>query len=173
MEIELLGGYNGKKKEGGVLNWGKVKRDYIAGKGSYRELAAKHGVPLRTLADRARAEQWVALREQARNKSVTKTIDKIATANGVADTRLQDAAVKLIGKAMDGIKDTDPEDARKLKAYSGVLRDLKEVLDLRTPLDIQEQEARIEKLRREAEKDRDDKNREVVVAFGGADTWAE
>lgn len=155
------------------MNWGKIKRDYIAGKGSYRELAAKYGVPFRTLADRAGAEQWVALREQARNKSVTKTIDTIATANGVADTRLQDAAVELIGKVTDGIKSTDPMNARELKAYSGVLRDLKEVLDLRTPLDIQEQEARIEKLRRESEKDREERNREVVVTFGGAGGWAE
>lgn len=155
------------------MNWGKIRRDYIAGKGSYRELAAKYGVPFRTLADRAGAEQWVSLREQARNKSVTKTIDKIATANGVADTRLQDAAVELIGKVTDGIKSTDPMNARELKAYSGVLRDLKEVLDLRTPLDIQEQEARIEKLRRESEKDREERNREVVVTFGGAGGWAE
>ena len=155
------------------MNWGKIKRDYIAGKGSYRELAVKYGVPFRTLADRAGAEQWVSLREQARNKSVTKTIDKIATANGVADTRLQDAAVELIGKVTDGIKSTDPMNARELKAYSGVLRDLKEVLDLRTPLDIQEQEARIEKLRRESEKDREERNREVVVTFGGAGGWAE
>lgn len=155
------------------MNWGKIKRDYIAGKGSYRELAAKYGVPFRTLADRAGAEQWVALREQARNKSVTKTVDKLAAANGEADTRMQEAAAELIGKVTDGIKGTDPMNARNLKAYSGVLRDLKEVLDLRTPLDIKEQEARIEKLRRESEKDREERNREVVVTFGGAGGWAE
>lgn len=155
------------------MNWGKIKRDYIAGKGSYRELAAKYGVPFRTLADRAGAEQWVALREQARNKSVTKTVDKLAAANGVADTKMQEAAAELIGKVTDGIKGTDPMNARNLKAYSGVLRDLKEVLDLRAPLDIKEQEARIEKLRRESEKDREDRNREVVVTLGGAASWAE
>lgn len=155
------------------MNWGKIKRDYIAGKGSYRELAAKYNVPMKTLSTHARNEKWPQLRKQASDKAATKTVETVADANGRVQTRMQDAAVELIGKVTDGVKDTDPMNAQKLKAYSGVLRDLKEVLDLRTPLDIQEQEARIEKLRRESEKDREERNREVVVTFGGAGGWAE
>lgn len=155
------------------MNWGKIKRDYIAGKGSYRELAAKYNVPMKTLSTHARNEGWPQLRKQASDKAATKTVETVADANGRVQTRMQDAAVELIGKVTDGIKDTDPMNAQKLKAYSGVLRDLKEVLELRAPLDIQEQEARIEKLRRESEKDREERNREVVVTFGGAGGWAE
>lgn len=155
------------------MDWSRIRKDYIAGRGSYRELSAKYGVPYRTLADRAKAEKWVELRNQSRAKAASKTVEAVADANGRVQTRMQDAAEALMGKVVEGVLAADPEDARNLKAYSGVLRDLKEVLDLRTPLDIKEQEARIEKLRREAEKDKDDKNREVVVSFGGADTWAE
>ena len=39
--------------------------------------------------------------------------------------------------------------------------------------DLEEQEARIEKLRREAQEAREDKTREVSVTFGGAEEWAE
>ncbi len=155
------------------MNWGKIKRDYIAGKGSYRELAAKYNVPYRTLADRAKAEKWVELRNQSRAKAASKTVEAVAEANGRVQTSMQDAAEALMGKVVEGVLAANPKDARNLKAYSGVLRDLKEVLDLRTPLDVKEQEARIEKLRREAEKEREDRNREVVVTFGGAGGWAE
>nr|DAU25359.1 MAG TPA: Protein of unknown function (DUF1804) [Caudoviricetes sp.] len=155
------------------MNWGKIKRDYIAGKGSYRELAAKYNVPMKTLSTHARNEKWPQLRKQASDKAATKTVETVADANGRVQTRMQDAAEALMGKVVEGVLAADPEDARNLKAYSGVLRDLKEVLDLRTPLDVKEQEARIEKLRREAEKEREDRNREVVVTFGGADGWAE
>ncbi len=155
------------------MNWGKIKRDYIAGKGSYRELAAKYNVPMKTLSTHARNEEWPQLRKQASDKAATKTVETVADANGRVQTSMQDAAEALMGKVVEGVQDTDPVDAKKLKAYSGVLRDLKEVLDLRTPLDIKEQEARIEKLRRESEKDREDRNREVVVTFGGAGGWAE
>lgn len=155
------------------MDWSRIRKDYIAGRGSYRELSAKYGVPYRTLADRAKAEKWVELRNQSRAKAASKTVEAVAEANGRVQTRMQDAAEALMGKVVEGVLAADPEDARNLKAYSGVLRDLKEVLDLRTPLDIKEQEARIEKLRREAEKEREDRNREVVVTFGGADGWAE
>lgn len=155
------------------MDWNKIRKDYIAGKGSYRELAKKYGVPFRTLSDRAIAEKWVDLRKQARNKTVTKTVDTVAQANGDVGVQLQGAAVALIGKAMEGIQAIDPENAKALKAYSGVLRDLKDVLDVRSKLDMEEQAARIEKLRREAQEDREDRTREVSVTFGGAAEWAE
>ena len=155
------------------MNWGKIKKEYIAGKGSYRELAARYNVPMKTLSTHARNEKWPQLRKQASDKAATKTVEVVADANGRVQTRMQDAAEALMGKVVEGVLAADPVDAKNLKAYSGVLRDLKEVLDLRTPLDIQEQEARIEKLRRESEKEREDRNREVVVTFGGADDWAE
>lgn len=155
------------------MDWNRIRKDYIAGKGSYRELAKKYGVPFRTLSDRAIAEKWVDLRKQARNKTVTKTVDTVAQANGDVGVQLQGAAVALIGKAMEGIQAIDPENAKALKAYSGVLRDLKDVLDVRSKLDMEEQAARIEKLRREAQEDREDRTREVSVTFGGAAEWAE
>lgn len=155
------------------MDWNKIRKDYIAGKGSYRELAKKYGVPLRTLADRAKAGNWVALREQTRDKTVTKTVETVAEANGDVGVQLQKTAAALIGKAMEGIRAIDPENAKALKAYSGVLRDLKDVLDVRSKLDLEEQAARIEKLRREAQAAQEDQTREVSVTFGGAAEWAE
>ena len=153
------------------MDWNRIRKDYIAGKGSYRELAKKYGVSPQVLGRRAKAEDWVTLRGQAVDKGLTKTIETVAQANGDVGVQLQGAAVALIGKAMEGIQAIDAENAKALKAYSGVLRDLQEVLDLRPELDIREQEARIEKLRREAEKDTDT-GTEFAVELGEADAWA-
>ena len=155
------------------MDWNKIRKDYIAGKGSYRELAKKYGVSPQVLGRRAKAENWVALRGQTVDRGLTKTIETVAEANGDVGVQLQGAAVALIAKAMEGIQAIDPEDARALKAYSGVLRDLKDVLDIRPKLDLEEQAARIEKLRREAQEAQDDRTREVSVMFGGAQEWAE
>lgn len=156
------------------MDWGKIRKDYIAGKGTYRELAKKYGVTPQALGRRAKAENWVGLRRQAADKSLTKTIDNVASGNARVDTQLRDAAAALIGKTMDGIIAADPENARALRAYSGVLRDLKEVLNIRPELDIKEQEARIEKLRRENARDEEaGKAQEIEITYGGAAEWAE
>ena len=152
------------------MDWNKIRKDYIAGKGSYRELAAKYSVPLKTLSRRAKDEGWPELRKQSGHKAATQTADSLAVANGKVDTTLQEAAVELIGKAVAGIRATEATNAKSLKAYSGLLRDLKEVL--RSDLDAKEQEARIAKLRAEAEKGKEDGSNEISIELGGAEEWA-
>ena len=111
------------------------------------------------------------IRKQAGHKAATKTADAVAAGKGRAAEKIYDAAIALIDKAMDGIQAIDPEQAKALKCYSGVLRDLQDVLDLRPELDIREQEARIEKLRRDTEKD-SDTGTEIAIEIGGAEAWA-
>lgn len=154
------------------MDWNEIRAEYIAGSCTYRELAEKYGVSFRTLGARAKREGWADLRRQACDKHVTATIDTVSEASQAVGTQMQQAAAALIGKTMEGIAAIDPENARALKAYSGVLRDLKDVLDVRSKLDLEEQEARIEKLRREAQREQD-QTREVSVTFGGAAEWAE
>ena len=183
------------------MDWNRIRKDYIAGKGSYRELSAKYGVPLRTLADRAKAENWVQLRKQARDKAVTKTIENVADSNSRIDSRIYNAADRLLGileKSMDELDaavitkrfkiKTDakeittefrsidrerqaPIDRAGIRQLTQSLAELKGILDVRGGLDRQEQEARIEKLRREAEKDTDT-GTEFAVELGEADAWA-
>lgn len=64
-------------------------------------------------------------------------------------------------------------DRSGLKAIASSLRDIKEIQMLKSDLDKQEQEARIEKLRREAERE-DDTPAEIEVVFkAGAEAWNE
>lgn len=177
-------------------NWEEIRNEYLRGGVSYRDLAAKWGVSLRTLADRAKAEKWVELREQVRNKTVAKTVEAIAKQNAQVDTRINRLANRLIDKLEKAVEELDmktvtmkntmktgpmkvtteykkldreaegPVDRAGMQQLTGVLRDLKSILDVRSDLDRQEQEARIEKLRRDA-KDDDGKNRTVTVKLEG------
>lgn len=175
------------------VNWGEIRNEYINGGISYRTLAAKHGVPYRTLSDRARSEGWVKLRDQVRIKTVSKTVDSIAKSNAKVDDRINRLANRLIDKLEKAVEELDmemvivkktmktgndkvtaekktlerdkegPVDRSGLQQLTGVLRDLKAILDVRSDLDRQEQEARIEKLRRDSQVNPDEEDETGVI----------
>lgn len=63
-------------------------------------------------------------------------------------------------------------DRAGLKQLSGVLKDLREIGIFRSELDKKEQEARINKLRKDAEEEQED-NEIIVTIKGGADKYAD
>lgn len=172
-----------KGAAGIVVDWDAMRTEYIQGGVSYRELAAKYGVPFPTLADRAKAEKWVELRKQAHDKAITKTVETVAKQNAKVDDRINRLANRLIDKLEKAVDELDvktvtmkttmktgaakvtteyrkldrekegPVDKGGLQQLTNTLRDLKAILDVRSELDRQEQEARIANLRRQAEKD--------------------
>ena len=65
-------------------------------------------------------------------------------------------------------------DRQGLKQIAAALKDIKEVQMLKSELDRREQEARIEKLRKEAEKDDDKDKRSITITLeGGLDEYAQ
>lgn len=63
-----------------AVDWLAIRNDYINGGGSYRKLAEKYGVPLRTIAMRGKDEKWPEARVEQRNKIATKLQQKTADA---------------------------------------------------------------------------------------------
>lgn len=63
-----------------AVDWLAIRNDYINGGGSYRKLAEKYGVPLRTIAMRGKDEKWPEARAEQRNKIATKLQQKTADA---------------------------------------------------------------------------------------------
>lgn len=61
-----------------AVDWLAIRNDYINGGGSYRKLAEKYGVPLRTIAMRGKDEKWPEARVEQRNKIATKLQQKTA-----------------------------------------------------------------------------------------------
>ena len=156
------------------INWTAIRTDYITSNVSYRDLEAKYGVCYRQIAKKGKAEGWGSQRSQHNHTVVTKILDDDATQKVSSIERLETVADKVLDIIEAHINALDPieVDTQSLKHISGVLKDIKEVK--RNRKDLEEQDARIAKLRREAEKE-EDTNTEVVITFGsgGKKEWAE
>ena len=176
-----------------MVDWNEIRMEYILGGVSYRELAAKYGVPLATLAERAKAEKWVELRRQAHDKAITKTVEAAAKQNARVDDRINRLANRLIDKLEKAVDELDmktvtmkttmktgaakvtteykkldmekegPVDKGGLQQLTNTLRDLKSILDVRSELDRKEQEARIEALRARSSSGNDDDDNTGVI----------
>lgn len=155
-----------------MADWIRIKTEYITTDTSYRELSQKYGVHYTNIAKRAKKEDWQQLRQQQTNATQTKMIQAV-------ERRKVDSAAKLIGVSdllLDKVRgmlqeDSGPLTSQAMKNLSGVLKDIKDIQMIRSDADMREQEARIEKLRREASRDEEDGSRTVVVNIGGDSAW--
>lgn len=134
-------------------DWMKIKTEYITTATSYRKLADKHGVPFRTLADRAKAEGWYAARKKHCNDVVTKAVQKTVNQQAEKMARFTTVSDKLLNRIERIIEESESGDitAKDIRSLTAAVKDLKEIQGVRSELDRQEQEARIANLRRQAE----------------------
>lgn len=147
------------------MDWKKIKAEYIAGGTSYRKLAAKYGVSFSTLRDTAIREKWTDLREQARNKSVTKLVESIGEQNGTYKVSINEVADKLLDKITNMLESENNAflGTQGIKQLTSALKDIKEIKGLKSEIDIREQEARIDKLRKDAMGETNDTEIEITM----------
>lgn len=153
------------------MDWSKLKAEYIAGGTSYRKLAEKYGVPFSNLKNVAIKEKWADLREQAKNVTETKLVEQIGKKNAKIDDKFFNLVDKLLDKAESVIDDMPEWSVYDLKEMAVALKYIKDCRGVKSDADIREQEARIEKLRKETEDEQKDTS--VVVKFEGEiDKWS-
>lgn len=89
-------------------------------------------------------------------------------APGSGNLRLYVVADKLLGKIEQMVDTADPEllNPTQLRALAAVMKDLKQIQGIQSPLDLQEQMMRIEKLRRQTEQEEENDTIEVVFDAG-------
>ena len=157
-----------------MADWKAIKTEYITTDTSYRELAKKYGVGASTLFARASKEKWVEQKEQHQSKAVAKTLNAISN-------KQADRAAKLIGVSdilLDKVKallEADEEllvDTSIMKDVSVILKNLKDIQMIRSDADLREQEARIEKLRKEAKEESGNKEPIKVILGDGLDKYS-
>lgn len=90
-----------------MADWQAIKTEYITTDTSYRKLAQKHGVGYSVIGERARLEGWVEQREQFRNKTITKAVDKMSSKKAGKMARIDDLADKLLEKLEQAITELD------------------------------------------------------------------
>lgn len=144
------------------MDWKKIKAEYIAGGISYRKLAEKYGVSFSTLRNIAIREKWTDLREQASNKAVTKLVESIGEQNGTYTVSINDVADKLLDKIVD-MMEQEGLTSQSLRHLTSSLKDIKDIKGIKSDIDLKEQNARIEKLRKEIEGEQKDTN--ITVTF--------
>ena len=150
------------------MDWLKIKAEYIAGGISYRKLAEKHGVSFSQLKDVAVKEKWRELKEQAAEKATTKFVDKEASRAAERLSRIvaaSDSLLEAIESTINGyIAGEIMLSGKDIKSLSSAIKDIKDVQNIKHPLDVEEQQARIANLRRQAEREEVDHEIKVVIA---------
>lgn len=110
-----------------MADWQAIKTEYITTDTSYRKLAQKYDIHYKVISDRGKAEGWVELRSQYRDKTLTKTLDKISTKKSDKMARIDDLADKLLEKLEQAITELDLQlykhtDKTKVIEYNNDLR---------------------------------------------------
>lgn len=80
------------------VDWLAIKTEYITTETSYRKLAAKYGVHYKVISERGKDENWVDLRSQHRDNTLTKTLDKISRNQSDKMARIDAVTDRLLDK---------------------------------------------------------------------------
>ena len=153
------------------MDWKRIKAEYIAGGISLQKLAEKYGVSFSTIQKKSMEEKWGNLRKKSRRKEEEKIIDYVSSTEAQKAIDIIDVADKLLEKITE-IMDSAVTGTQSIKNLTSALKDLKEIKGFKSDADTREQEARIAKLRKEAEKEDDSiKEIEVVLTAAGPEEW--
>ena len=150
-----------------MADWQSIKTEYITTETSYRKLAQKYGVNTTNIAKRASSEGWVEQRKQNANKTLSKTLNAIGSKQAERTAKLIGVSDILLDK-VKALLEADQEllvDTSIMKDVSVILKNLKDIQMIRSEADLREQEARIDKLRKEAAVEKE--NNEIKVTIVG------
>ena len=150
-----------------MADWQAIKTEYITTDTSYRKLAQKYGVNATNIAKKASKEKWVEERNKNASKTLSKTLNAIGTKQAERTAKLIGVSDLLLNKVKSLLEDNDDllVDTSIMKDVSVILKNLKDIQMIRSEADLREQEARIEKLRKEALVEKE--NNEVKVTMAG------
>lgn len=151
------------------MEWTEIKTEYIATDLSIRELAEKHGCSYYTLRNKCHQGGWAKLKEERKAESVRKIVQLASDDQANRMRRLLDVSDKLLAQVereIDGLSKTkNPISKSDYKALASTIKDIKDIQSIKSKLDIEEQKARIEILKRQAQADKvdDEKPNGVVL----------
>ena len=154
-----------------MIDWLSIKTEYITTRTSYRKLAQKYGIHYKVISDRGKSEGWVELRSQHCAKTLTKTLEEISKQEAGRAARIYNVADKLLNKIEKMVDSDRPLDTKGIRALTAAVKDLKEIQNVKSDLDKQEQEARITNLRKLAEKETTQAALTVIIE--GDDSYGE
>lgn len=150
-------------------NWKKIKAEYIRGGTSYAKLAEKHSVSLSTLTKHAMKEKWADLRNETRKKAEAKMSESVANQEAKREDGFQSLADKLLQHITDNIE-VLASSATACRDITAAIKNLRDIKGMKSELDMQEQIARIEKLRKDAQQETETADVTITIE-GGDSSW--
>ena len=137
-----------------MIDWKTIETEYVTSDISHRELCEKYGICRSTISKKASEDNWTEKRNKHREKTVSKAVNAVGTKQANMAAKLYEAG----GMLLDTVKrliEENPDmlaDTSSMKDVSVVLKNLKDLMSVKSEADMLEQDARIAKLRKEAER---------------------
>ena len=132
-----------------MADWQAIKTEYITTNTSYRKLAQKYGIHYKVISERGKNEKWVELRSQHMDKTLTKTLDKISKQKATREAKIYSVSDKLLLK-IEALADRPGIMPKDVRSLVGAVKDLRDILGVKSDLDKREQRARIANLEKQS-----------------------
>lgn len=130
------------------VDWNKVKNDYVKKRMTTNQLSKKYGIPAGTIRNHATFGRWGDDRAKCAEKVNRIFAETVAEQETNRIARFVSTADLLMDRITEGISNGDLLKSNKsLRDVTGAIKDLKEILGLKSDLDRAEQEARIARLK--------------------------
>lgn len=148
-----------------MIDWKTIETEYVTTEISHRGLADKYGICRSTICKKAAEDKWSDKRKEHRAKTVSKAVNAVSKTQAEQTAKLFSVSGLLLNKVQKLLEDNEEllADTSAMKDVSVVLKNLKDLLMVKSEADLREQEARIEKLRREAEPEKSTDVPKLVV----------
>lgn len=133
----------------------KIKKDYIDGKGTYRELAEKYNVSYYAIEKiaSARHENWRKQKTEKWQKTAEKATEKAIEYESNTAVRIEQGLDMISQIVTDKLKNNDlsKADAEILNSAAEIYMKCQKIGGFKCKAELEEQQARIEKLRADTE----------------------
>ncbi len=146
-----------------MVDWTTIKTEYVTTDTSYRKLADKYGVSMTEVSRHGKEECWREQRQKYQEKAYAKTLDTLIKNQQKRVERIQTLADKILDKIEQSVDKMDEFDSQTYRQLTAAIKDIKEIQMLKSDIDIREQEARIDKLNRDAKDNNQDLKKYGVV----------
>lgn len=98
-----------------MADWNAIRQEYITDESSsYRKLAQKYGVGMTALYNHAKSEDWVGQRKRLKDKTITKSLERISDERADKMSRVMDITDKLLDKLERAVDELDIHLATKV-----------------------------------------------------------
>ena len=148
-----------------MIDWKTIETEYVTTDISHRELCEKYGICRSTISKKASEDKWTEKRNKHRANTVSKAVNAVGKSQAEQTAKLFKASGLLLDKVQSLLEENEEilADTSSMKDVSIIIKNLKDILMVKSESDLREQEARIEKLRREAEPDKGVETPKLVV----------